>query len=246
MKNKKFLTILLVLFSFHVMPGQAQDLDIPPGAVVRMINCTITGDRFSFNDVVERARELDFDENAPNMIFFRQPIYTSSQYQENWDFQIAGYYSSYTEMVDRRVASGNGSYGRLPISCGSPMVVRNIPANQGDGLEAQTAMLTRFCSLNEGASVRGAYNRLRTAAENVAAAGNNTLLQMWLPGVGGELNSNFDFVLAQVGSTRQELTERMDMQRNGFRPIQGNSSPAFSCDRPSMWATNRIYQAAAN
>ena len=226
MKNKGFLTTLLVLFSFHVMPGQAQDFDIPPGAVVRMINCTISGDRFSFNDVVERARELDFDENAPNMIFFRQPIYTSSQYQENWDFQIAGYYSSYTEMVDRRVASGNGSYGRLPISCGSPMVVRNIPANQGDGLEAQTAMLTRFCSLNEGASVRGAYNRLRTAAENVAAAGNNTL--------------------AQVGSTRQELTERMDMQRNGFRPIQGNSSPAFSCDRPSMWATNRIYQAAAN
>ena len=107
-------------------------------------------------------------------------------------------------------------------------------------------MLTGFCSLNEGASVRGAYNRLRTAAENVAAAGNNTLLQMWLPGVGGELNSNFDFVLAQVGSTRQELTERMDMQRNGFRPIQGNSSPVFSCDRPSMWATNRIYQAAVN
>ena len=244
MKNKKLLTILLVLFSFYVIPGQAQDIEMPPGAVVRMTNCTITDDRFSFNDVVERARELDFDDNAPNMIFFRRPIYTTPQYQEDWDFQIAGYYSSYTEMVDRRVSSGNGSYGRLPISCGSPMVVRNIPANQGDGLEPETAMLTRFCSLNEGVSTRGAYNRLRTAAENVTAAGNNTLLQMWLPGVGGELNANFDFVLAQVGSTRQELTERMDMQRDGFRPFRGNTSPAFSCDRPSMWATNRVYQAA--
>ena len=244
MKNKKFLTILLVLFSFHVIPGQAQDIEMPPGAVVRMTNCTITDDRFSFNDVVERARELDFDENAPNVIFFRQPIYTSSQYQENWDFQIAGYYSSYTEMVDRRVASGNGSYGRLPISCGSPMVVRNIAANPGNGLAPETAMLTRRCSLNEGASTRGAYNRLRTGAENVSAAGNNTLLQMWLPGVGGPLNSNFDFILAQVGPTRQELTERMDMQRDGFRPLRGNSAPAFSCDRPSMWATSRVYQAA--
>jgi hypothetical protein len=243
MKKTISLLSFLILCLGSVLT-HAQDLEVPSGALVRMTSCIITDDRFSFNDVVERARELDFDDNAPNMIFFRRPIYTTSQYQEDWDFQIAAYYSSYTEMVDRRVSSGNGSYGRLPISCGNPMVVRNIAVNPGDGLAPETAMLTRQCSLNEGASTRGAYNRLRTAAENVSAAGNNTLLQMWLPGVGGPLNSNFDFILAQVGPTRQELTERMDMQRDGFRPLRGNSAPAFSCDRPSMWATSRVYQAA--
>ena len=162
-------------------------------------------------------------------------------------------------MIDRRVASGNNAYGRLPIACGTPMVVRNIivPAINSSPLEDQTAMLTRRCSLNEGSSVRDAYNRLRSNVEAVAAEGNNTLVQMWLPGLGGRMKGGFgsdrelDFVLAQVGSTREGLTERMDMARTGTLPPSHNAAPRtgdglFSCDRPSMWGTNRIYQAPAN
>ena len=245
--QKIIFLFFVVTFGLGSVLTLAQNVDLPPGAVIRMTNCTISDDRFNFNDVVERARASDFDENAPNMIWFRRPVYVWPEYQENWDFQIALYYSSYTEMIDRRVASGNNAYGRLPISCGSPMVVRSIPTvdNQGDGLSDQTAMLTRRCSLIEGASVRDAFNRLRSGVANVVAEGNNTLVSMWLPGLGGQLNRDFDFVMSHVGSSRQELTERMDMMRNGFRP-NSREGRNFSCDRPSMWVTNRIYQASAN
>ncbi len=244
MKKISLLFAFAAIYSNSILT-QAQDIDVPPGQVMRMINCKITDDRFGFNDVVERARALEFDENAPNVIFFRRPIYASPEYHESWDMQIAAYYSSYTEMVDRRVASGDNSYGRLPISCSSPFVARNVLINpQGSQLEDQTAMLTRFCTLNQNASVRSAYNRIRTATENFAAAGNGTMTQMWTPGLGGPINADFDFVLAHVGPNRSELTERMDMLRNGFRPAPANNARAFSCERPSMWATSRVYQAS--
>ena len=245
---KKLIVLFFVAtFGLGSVVTEAQNVELPPGAVIRMTNCTISDERFTFNDVVERARSSNFDDNAPNMIWFRRPIYASPEYQENWDFQIALYYSSYTEMIDRRVASGNNAYGRLPIACGSPMVVRSIPTvdNQGDGLSDQTAMLTRRCSLMEGASVRDAFERLRSGSANVVAEGNNTLVSMWLPGIGGPLNIDFDFVMSHVGSSRQELTERLDMSRNGFR-ANASEGAKFSCDRPSMWATNRIYQAPTN
>jgi len=249
---KKCIVLFFVAtFGLGSVVTQAQDVDVPAGAVVRMTNCTISNgtglNGFSFDDVVERARASDFNDNAPNQIWFRRPIYTAPDYQETWDFQIAMYYSSYTEMVSRRVADGNNPYGRLPITCGTPIVVRNIivPAVSPTTIGDQTAMLTRRCSLNEGSTVREAYNRLRANGVAVAAEGNNTMVQMWLPGLGGRMNRDFDFVLAQVGPSRQELTERMDMRRNGFRP-NSREGRKFSCDRPSMWVTNRIYQASAN
>jgi hypothetical protein len=253
--KKLIVLFFVVTFGLGSVVTQAQDVDVPAGAVVRMTNCTISNgtglNEFSFNDVVERARALDFNENAPNMIWFRQPIYTTPEYQEKYDFQIAMYYPSYTEMISRRVADGNNPYGRLPISCGTPMVVRNINITRinPSPLEDQTAMLTRRCSLSEGSSVRDSYNILRANVEAIAAEGNNTLAQMWLPGLGGRMNRDFDFVLAQVGSTVQELTERMDMTRTGSIPPSYNAAPgtrAFSCDRRGMWATNRIYQAPAS
>ena len=242
MKNKKFLNILLVLFSFHVMPGQAQDLQVPAGSVIRTANCVITDDRFSFNDVVERARTLEFDENDPDSIFFRRPIYTSAGYQENWDLQVALYYPSYTGMVERRVADGNNSYGQLPISCGAAWVVRSIPigdaADPGD-LGIRTAMITRRCSYTESSSLQSTYSRFKTASENFSDAGNDVLMAMWVPGLGGNLESNFDFVLSEVG---EEVTERLDMFANGYSPFRNNAEPAFSCNRPSMWVTSPVYQ----
>ena len=83
--------IILVLSFLTLCLGslltQAQDLQVPAGTVIRTANCVITDDRFSFNDVVERARALAFDENDPDSIFFRRPIYLSADY--SWDLQIA-------------------------------------------------------------------------------------------------------------------------------------------------------------
>ena len=123
---KKIILLLSFLtLSLGSLLTQAQDLQVPAGDVIRTANCVINDDRFSFNDVVERARALEFDENDPDSIFFRRPIYLSASY--TWDLQIALYYPSYTEMVERRVAAGNNAYGRLPISCDAPRVMRSIP-----------------------------------------------------------------------------------------------------------------------
>ena len=92
--QKTIFLFFVVTFGLGSVITQAQNVDFPPGAVIRMTNCTISNDRFNFSDVVERARASDFDENAPNMIWFRRPVYVSPEYQENWDFQIASYYSS--------------------------------------------------------------------------------------------------------------------------------------------------------
>ena len=242
------MNLLITLFALSLSWGgiQAQEIEMPAGAVVRIVNCTISSDRFTFEELVERAKQLDFDENSPNAIFFRRPIYTSQQYQDNYDLQIAAYYSSVTEMVDRRVASGDDSYGRLPISCGAANVTRTIGINPNSSNWDTTAMTTRRCSIHSDSSIRGVYNRLVRATDGFSAAGNDALLQMSLPLLGGFLNPDFDFVLATVGSTRQETTERIDMFREGFRPIARTTldrSPTFSCGRNSMWATNRIYSA---
>ena len=243
----KATNLITVFFALCLSPlvAQGQEIEMPAGAVVRISNCVMTSDRFTFEELVERARSLDFDENAPNAVFFRRPIYTSGEYQENYDLQIAAYYSSVTEMVDRRVASGDDSYGRLPISCAAPSVIRTININPNNSDWDQTAMTTRRCSLAADSSMRSAYNRFKTGTENFSAAGNESLLQMSLPLMGGNLNPDFDFVLATVGATRQETTERIDMFLNGFRPLQRTPSDNafFSCGRYSMWGTSRVYAA---
>ncbi|MFL2850585.1 MAG: hypothetical protein ACJZ8R_10560 [Pseudohongiellaceae bacterium] len=238
---KKIILLLSFLtLSLGSLLTQAQDLQVPAGTVIRTANCVISDDRFSFDDVVERARALEFDENDPDSIFFRRPIYLSADY--TWDLQIALYYPSYTEMVTRRVAAGNDAYGRLPISCDAGRVVRSIPINDpaaaGD-IENQTAMLTRFCSYTESSSLRSAYSRFRTASENFSNAGNDALMAMWVPGLGGPVERNWDFVLSEVGP---EVTERLDMFANGYRPFRNNAEPAFSCNRPSMWVTAPVLQ----
>ena len=148
-------------------------------------------------------------------------------------------------MVDRRVASGDDSYGRLPISCAAPSVIRTININPNNSDWDETAMTTRRCSLSGDSSMRSAYSRFKTGTENFSAAGNDSLLQMSLPLMGGNLDPDFDFILATVGSTRQETTERIDMFRDGFRPLRNTPSDSsfFSCGRYSMWGTSRVHTA---
>ena len=242
MKKTLSLTAAFVGLSCFATLGQAQENNVPP--VVRQSNCTID-DGFTFNDVVARARDLPWGEKSPDLVFFRQPVYTSAEYQENWDLQIAMFYPSFTEMVNRRVALGNRGRGSLPISCGPAQVLRNFTAHRVNpaALTTPSAMTTSFCQLTDG-SLRGAFNRIRTIAQNYADAGSEALVQMYLPGLGGPRNSNIDFGIAVVGTSREALTEGLDLQLNGFRPELGNNSSAgFTCDRPSLWGTTRIYPA---
>jgi hypothetical protein len=220
----------------------AQDMQMPAGAVVRTVNCTITDDRLTFDDVLERARQLDFSENAPIAIQFRRPIYLSAEYVA--DFQIAAYYSSYSDMFDKRVALGNSSGGQLPIVCDQALVVRNVPVNDGGGLDDTSIMTTRFCNLNEGNTLRSAFNRMLDVTANYERdAENTTAVQIWTQGLGGPVNPPWDFMMALVGTDRQELAQRMDLAREGYRGGRGNgwALGGFTCTRQALWSTNRVY-----
>lgn len=244
--KKLILLVCTLIFSVGSIITQAQDLQIPAGAVVRQANCVITDERLTFQDILDRARQLQFSENAPDAMFFRRPVYASPDYDQNYDFMIAQYYPSYSEMAARRIPQGNSAYGRLAISCDTASVVRNIPVSAGDGLEDFSLMTTRFCTLNPGATARAAFSRAREAMLNIERdSGNDTMMQMWLPGLGGQMNTDFDFVAAHIGSNPQELMERLDLFRDGYRAGAGNNREAtHSCARPSLWATYRVFQAA--
>ena len=244
--KKIILSFASLAFCAVSLATHAQDLQIPAGAVVRQANCVITDDRLTFQDILDRARQLQFSENAPDAMFFRLPVYASPDYDQNYDFMIAQYYPSYSEMAARRIPQGNSAYGRLAISCDTASVVRNIQVSAGDGLEDFSLMTTRFCTLNPGATARAAFSRSREAMLNIERdSGNDTMMQMWLPGLGGQMNTDFDFVAAHIGSNPQELMERLDLFRDGYRAGAGNNREAtHSCARPSLWATYRVFQAA--
>ena len=246
MKKISLICFFSMLFSWPVLAQAQEGEQIPAGAVVRQVNCQITGDRLNFADILERARQLEFNDNSPNMVYFRQPIYASPQYHANWDFMIAQYYPSFSEMAERRIAEGDNAYGRLGISCGTASVVRNIPVDEGDGLEDFSLMTTQFCNLNAGATGRAAYARAREAMANIARdSGNTTAMQMWLPGLGGEMNPAFDFVSAHVGTNAAELMERLDLFRDGYRGLAlSGRADTHTCSRPSLWSTNRVHQAS--
>jgi hypothetical protein len=246
MKKISLLCSFSMLLLGSVLAQAQEGEQIPAGAVVRQVNCQIIGDRLNFADILERARQLEFNDNAPNNVFFRRPVYASPEYHANWDFMIAQYYPSFSEMTERRIAEGDNAYGRLGISCGTASVVRNIPVNEGGGLEDFSLMTTQFCNLNAGATGRAAYARAREGMANIARdSGNTTAMQMWFPGLGGEMNPPFDFVSAHVGTNAAELMERLDLSRDGYRGLAlSGRADTHTCSRPSLWSTNRVYQAS--
>ena len=241
MKKSMFVPAVLVLCAGFAALGQAQEND---GSAVAWVNNCAIDDGFTYSDVVERASALPRSENSPDTILFRRPIYTSAQYQENFDFQVAMFYPSFTEMANRRVAQENPR-GRLPISCGNAQVLRRFTVRQPVGSIANpTAITQSFCTLTNG-SLGTAFNRIQTASQNYADAGSDALVHMYAPGLGGPLNRNWDFILAIAGTSREELTKRLDMRLDGFRAELGNrnGSRVFTCDRPSLWGTTRILPA---
>lgn len=237
---KKFsLTFLSLVFLLCPILSQAQD---NTRAVIRFVGCTID-EGFTFDQVVDKAKRLNWGENSPNAVFFRRPIYSIDALMESTDILIAAYYTNHSEMVERRVALGADSRGNLPISCGAPSVWRSYNVTENFGPFDQTAMLTHRCTLNAGVTPRSAFNRVSAVVENYAAAGDDSLVQMNLPSLGGG-GDDRDFFLAVVGSSAQNLTRQLDMRFEGFRGELGNNSvSSFSCETPNLWSTTTIYSA---
>ena len=94
-------TILLIaptmVTLFFTVTAHGQE--VPPGALVQIINRSLH-DGVTMAEAVELARSQTWDETSPGAVFFRQSVYGGS-YRENYDFRIASYFPSYSEMISR-------------------------------------------------------------------------------------------------------------------------------------------------
>ena len=92
--------------------------------------------------------------------------------------------------------------------------------------------------------MRGAFNVLQAGAANVARdSENNTMVQFWTQLLGGQINPPWDFMLVKVGTDYQELAERQDIFREGYRPVAGENRGGIgrTCSRWGLWRTVTIH-----
>ena len=57
------------------------------------------------NEAVQWGRNEPRTGNEPMLRFYRESVFGNQNYKANYDFQIANYFPSYTEMVSRQVAN---------------------------------------------------------------------------------------------------------------------------------------------
>lgn len=247
-----FLISFSVLFSC-IATGQ----EMPSGQVVRTIDCSLNAG-VSMGEAVEWARNQPRDPAvSPGQIYFRQAIFAGN-YRADYDFRQAMYYPSYTEMDARVVASNARPENRIRsgtratdlFTCHQEThrvsIVRGVnPGNDGFSGQ-QTNMTTRFCQLNEGASMQDAYGFAQGVAANFSKGGINDLMQLYTRGLGpvGDTVAGRGFVIAAVPATRANWGARLDYARNNN--VLDGLSPQLSCDYPVMWITNAVYRQQAN
>lgn len=243
-----------LLFSVAV---QAQD--IPTGPLVRISNCSLN-EGVTMREAVAFARAQTWDETSPAAVFFRQSIYGGS-YRENYDFTIASYFPSYSEMIGRRNVASNRPNTRMRtfrrmsdfFTCDptTRRMTHSHPVNQGnnDGFTAEsTLMTTRFCRVNDGQTMADAFAFAQGVARNYANAGDNSLYSMYTLELGpiGDTVAGRGLVLATVPATAEAFGERMDLRRGGLDALEGLRPLPVSCDAPSMWRTHAIHRGGNN
>jgi hypothetical protein len=252
---KKLTMLIPVLFSlpFCVTSYGQQP---PPGVLVQTIDCSLN-EGASMADALRWARALPRDGNSPDAVFFREAIYNNN-FRENYDFRIASYYPSYTELNRRMEANQArpdvrprpGQRGSDLFTCNPATLAlalnRGIP--DGDAFTGDyTMMTTRFCRLNEGRTLDDAWAFVQGVANNFRAVGDTSLMQMYnraYAPVQDAVAGNA-FVIASVPATSAAWAARSDRTREGFNPIEGLELPA-SCNYPALWRTNAVHRSAAN
>ena len=240
---------MVTLFFTVAAHGQ----EVPPGALVQIIDCSLQ-DGVTMADAVAQARSYSWDETSPNLVFFRQSVYGGS-YRENYDFRIASYFPSYSEMISR--FSAEKARQRQTRSAGfftcDPVTRRLIQAHpvnpENDGFAGDgTLMTTRFCRLNDGKTIADAHTFAQGVASNFANAGDTSLAQMYTLEQGpiGDTVYGRGVVFATVPATPAAFGEREDLRRDGFDPLEGLRPLPVSCDAPAMWFTSAIHRGGNN
>ena len=238
------LAVIAAFFSFSTM---AQDM--PAGIVVRTLNCSLN-DNVSMAEVVEWGRNLPRDENSANQVYFREALNHSNDYLSSFDFQIAWYYGSWQNFIERRENNRGGALAFAQLTRPSDLMTcnpndavvisRQVPDN--DGFTADdTLMMTRFCRLDEGKTVADAFNFVSGVAANFRSAGNNTMVQLNTRSLGPVENRQGNaVVIAEVAATPSKMAERLDLLREGENVFAGLDSPFTICNFPAMWRTHAI------
>lgn len=248
---------LLISFSFaFLLSGNSAAQDMPPGAVVTHLSCSLN-DGVTMPQVVEWARALPRNGPQPLAEFYRESAVNGNLLQ-NYDFVIATYYQSFSHLVEVVGANNNAPANRVqPLVRATDLytcnpATNNVVANRtvnadNDGFTAPlTVMHTRFCRLAEGNTLQDAWEFAGAVADNYSDGGSNAIMILWNRILGpipmnALENAGSGVTIAAVPATPQDWGARMDMPRNGFRPLAGVTSPFSSCNYPAVWLTHQVY-----
>ena len=254
-KQMRKICVLSSITFAVLMSSAATGQGMPPGALVNTIDCSLN-DGVSMVQAVEWARNLPREEMQPNAEFYRENIIGRSSYKDDYDFRIASYFSSYSQMV--ATVGGNAA---LPANRTRPVqratdlytcdqatlrIVTSRPIPGGDAFTGPLTLMSGFfCRINDDSNLGDVWEALLAVNDNYADEGESSLVQMISTTFGPVQNrGNGDFVgIAVIPATPEAWGARRDMPRNGFSPFEGVELP-MSCNFPSLWLTHAAYRAA--
>ena len=223
--------------------------EMPPGAVVRTLNCALN-EGVSMSEVVAWGRALPRTETSASPVFFREALHHNNNYETDYDFQIAWYHGSWTNYIADMEANRSGTPGFARavrpgdmMTCSASDALstyHQIPDNDGFTGD-DTLMTTRFCNLQPGKSIADGYRFAAGVAANFKAAGDSSLMQVISRQVGPVQNRTGNaVVIASVPATAAAMAARQELTRNGLNPTQGLDNPFTVCNFPAMWRSYAI------
>ena len=230
-----FSTLMLILFGACSSFAQTNNI------VERSFACSIN-DGYSMRDVAEVARNFEWsDDSAPAVVIFRSAVAVAGEFQNDWDFVFASYYTSYADMIEKRGVFLNRSGGRNGVgltdvaTCGSRVRVSNMRfASPRDSRPSDFSLAASFtCELN-GTSFSDALERARGAEMAFGSNARASVVQRAFGGPTIEQNSQVVFRVSfpDVG----DFGEGMDAIQQTTPP----DSP-MTCKGGSMWAQYLIH-----
>lgn len=257
----KKLILLMPIAIAMLFSNVAIAQDMPAGAVVTQINCKLN-DGVTMPQVVAWARSQPRNGPQPNAEYYREAV-VNPNFLQNYNFQIATYYGSHSQVVEVALANASAPANRVQsavratdlYTCdpASNVVVTNRTVNQeNDGFSGDaTVMHTRFCRLDDGKTLADAWKFISTVAENYQRAGSSSIIQLWTRELGpvpmeALENAGSGVTIAAVPATPQDWGTRWDMGRDGsgFNATARTTQPFSNCNIPAVWVTNAVYRSA--
>ena len=245
--------IFVALMNVTAISGQ----DIPPGVVNSSFSCAIN-EGYTMMDVVEVARAIQRDENAPNTIYFREPWVVNSAYNESYDFLVVNYYESFLEMVERVEARRRDNAPIITASAKRHFldmtdcdtggrridVLRNLPGGNAydGGTSDETLVATRLCSIKPENDIRGVYGYMESIAQRWQEAGDNTLIQVAHTIMGSQegVEARSSVWIRRIGANAVDLAKRLDQQNRML--VRGSETERpMVCRDSHLWKSYVIH-----